>query len=72
MRRDRFFVDIDRSLTAALAPPGSCSFCGGSGSVWERLDREREEVQVPCHSCRVWCAACKAYVKRSGHECKEG
>lgn len=72
MRSDRFFVDIDRAMTQALAPKGACSFCGGSGWVWERVDRERNEVQVPCYACRNWCGICKAHVKRGGHECKKG
>lgn len=54
---------------AATAPPGVCPFCGGFAMLFEQIDEERHAVAVPCHHCRVYCAACKRDVPRAGHEC---
>ena len=58
-------------LDRALAPPGACSWCGGSGILYETIDRERYDVQVPCWNCRRFCAVCRKYVRKTGpHDCE--
>jgi hypothetical protein len=49
-------------------PPGTCSRCGGLGSIPEQLDDDRLPVMVPCYRCREFCKTCRKWL-RKGHTC---
>ena len=52
-------------------PPGTCTWCGGSGITFEQIDEDRLDVAVQCQRCQMWCKVCRGWVARSGHGCCE-
>lgn len=52
-------------------PPGACPRCYGSGKIRETIDEELPDEMVPCFMCMTFCKVCRAWVKKTEHECKE-
>lgn len=68
---ERFLFDEPLPSDPTVYRTAYCPRCGGAGVVSESIDDERADVAVPCPHCRMFCKACRDWVKRAGHNCEE-